>query len=375
MNCNLDYISLSFRQQLEPACQIPRKIDVPLSYREEDNAYVLPFINWVDSICCVLDFKGKQIPEPNCNGWPENPALYDLTDIRYVDEVVIYLGFMHTCFGHWFTDNLRKLWFLFSNEYASIKQSVNVRFAYTLDTNSPLTESQLFFFDVLGVDLRNAIVVSQPMQFRKLYIPDDSFCDYFGLGRQYTKEQEVLWNNIIRTIPSSPQKHYSKVYLTRTALDSAKDLGEEEIEAIFRHQGFDIVSPEKLALPDQLSLIRNTEVIATTEGSVSHLALFSNSGNKFVILVKTPYINTHQLCVNEFSNCDVTYIEAHHSSQVNKDRPWHGPFYLYPTRYLLRYLKAHFYILPYWLNKKYWIYTNNIIARTYYYLLEHIHFI
>ncbi len=375
MNYNLKYTSAIYNKMLRSALSTKRLIDKTLSYREYPNAAILPFINWNQSIGCVIDKNHKLIGEPNNNQWSENPDLYELSNIPKIHKIAIYLGFMNSCFGHWFTDNLRKLWFLSSPEYKALIKCENFVLVYTIDGNNALSENQMFFYDILGCDMRNAIVVNEPMEFDKVIIPDDDFCCFSDKGFQFTKEAITNWNKIIQYISNhKPIKdnYPSKIYLTRTSFHSGKDYGEEAIENVFKKLGYEIISPEKLSLLEQLRRIRHCDYLAATEGSISHIALFCKPNTSITIISKVRWVNTHQLCTNEFADLNVTYIEAHHSTRVNRKQPWHGPFYMCITPHLEQYAGSKISHVPYYLDPHYYIYKRIIWVRAYQWFIRHI---
>ena len=372
MNYNLQYISTEYRAIMQDALSTNRCVNRNLSYAEYSNATVLPFLGWLKSFGCVIDSHKQIIPEPNHNQWLEDPSLYDMSHVDIVHKDVVYLGFMHTCFGHWFTDNIRKIWFLQNEKFMSMERSGKIALVYTIDTNKPLTESQLFFFDLLGINLRDATVVDKPMQFDKVIIPEDAFCDYEENGRQYTAEMAAFWNEIGREIDKSPKNCFfpEKIYFTRTNFSSGKDYGEQVIEDTFSKLGYTIISPEQLPLMCQLQLVRNCNYFAATEGSLTHFALFCKQNTNVIIISKVRAINTHQLCANEYANLNVTYVEAHRSTRADAIHPWWGPFYLCVTPYLEQYVGHRIIHLPDIIRPTYWIYTRKIWVRAYRWMMR-----
>lgn len=342
-----------------------------LSYRVFSNATLLPFYGWMRSFGCAIDSNNTLIPEPNKNQWIEDPQCYDLSHKQYIHRTTIYMGFMHTCFGHWFTDNLRKVWFLLSKKDL-YEDSV---LTYSIDSNSPLTEDQLFFFDLLGIDMRNAIVVDQPMQFDKVIIPDDAFCDFSNEGRQYTPEMVSLWDRINKQIPICENniQYPEKIYFTRTGYHSGKDYGEQSIENIFRQKGYTIISPEKHPIAEQLKLVHNCKCLAATEGSLTHMAVFCRPQTRIIVLSKVRWVNPHQLCINAYADLNVTYIEAHRSNRADINRPWLGPFYLCVTPYLEQFIGHKVWHLPDEIRPDYWKYTRKIWVRGYRWIKRHYH--
>jgi hypothetical protein len=71
----------------------------------------------------------------------------------------------------------------------------------------------------------------------------------------------------------TPSNEYSKLYLSRSSLNGNKFrrvLGEAELETRLAGNGWRIVHPQEMSLPDQLALYKNASVIASTDGSALH---------------------------------------------------------------------------------------------------------
>ena len=371
MEYNLQYISPEYKTMLESALSVDRCVEHSLSCSEYKNATILPFKDW-ENMGCVIDEQQQLVKASVARIYNESSlSRYDVSKIKVVHKTALHLCFMHSCFGHWFTDNLSRAWFLLKEDCKKLCLNRDVVITYTIDSNRPLTESQLYFFDLLGINLRNAVYVDTPTCFDKVIIPEAAFFgNLLSVGCQYTKEMIPVWNNIIKQIPIENDKecYPEKIYFTRTRFNSGKDYGEKAIERTFQKLGYSVISPETLPLSEQLKLVRNSKHFATTEGSLSHMALFCQSNTHVEIISKVRWVNTHQLCVNQFADVKVTYIEAHRSSRADKDHPWWGPFYLCQTRYLQLFVSNQgksITCVPDVLRPAYWKYTRKIWARAY----------
>lgn len=156
-----------------------------------------------------------------------------------------------------------------------------------------------------------------------------------GFYRYYTQEYRELIDRIISKVTADKQE---KVYLTRTRLHDYRDYGEKKIEKAFKEKGYKIVSPERLTLKEQISIYKGANILATTEGSISHNAVFMRQGAQLVVLRKCDCFNTYQEAINDVHSLNVTYIDAHLSCFVDAKAPWFGPFFLYCNDNLSRFL-------------------------------------
>lgn len=363
---NFSYISEELKNQIEPATQALHRFDSLLGTRIFPNAFIAPYVGWEDSIGCLLDETGNIIKDSECLEWKESDQFYRVKDAVKEDGVAVYLGFLLTGFGHSYTDNLRKLWFVKTDLFQSLVAS-GALVVYTTSWNAPLPDILYDVFKLAGFDLSSARHITALTQFDKVYIPDNCFKSG-DAGRIYSKEFEDLINCIKSGIPNNDNKSYpQKVYFSRSKFSKNlnKEFGEKSIERVFSRLGYDIIYPEDYSFAEQIHFVRNCDSFAATEGSVAHLSLFCNPQTHVILLNKANYLNFHQLLINEYADLDVTYIEAHHSSKVDLKHPWWGPFYLYITGYLERFVKHPIIHLPFWLAPSYWAYTRNILYRVY----------
>lgn len=364
MNCCFDYVSTELKGLIEPATHFSHRFDSLLGTRRFTDAFVAPYVFWDKSIGCIINNDGHAIKDSECIEWKENEVFYDISDCIVDHKKVIYLGFLLNGFGHSYTDDLRKLWYLKSNECQHLIQNGYI-YVYTTSWNEPIPEKVLNIFALAGIDISGAYHITHLTRFDEIIIPDNCI-KAKEFGRVYCQEYIDLINCIKSSIPDSGLK-IPKVYFTRTRFTkcSNKEIGENRIEDVFRKQGYVIVSPEDYTVVEQIQLVRSCDYFAATEGSVSHLTLFCRPQTNVLIINKANYLNFHQVMINEYADLNVTYVEAHHSSKVDKKHPWWGPFYLCVNKFLEHYSKKRIPHLPYWACFSYWEYTRNILFRCY----------
>lgn len=362
MSYNFDFISNELKRIIEPATAQSYVFEKALGYRLFENAYVAPYYSWDKSIGCIIDENRKAVKDSECVEWKECEAFYDLDCASIKHKRVIFLGFLLTVFGHSYTDDLRKLWFINTDECKSLIAD-GWELVYTTSWNRTLPDSVLEVFNLAGFDISSAIQVTDISRFDKVCIPDNSLvaCD---LGRKYCEEYKNAIDRIKLNVPTGG-KRIEKVYFSRSKYSkgSQKEYGETAIERVFKRQGYSIVFPEDYSIIEQIQMVRNCTSFAATEGSVAHLSLFCRPGTNVTIINKANYLNYHQVMINKYADLNVTYVEAHHSSRVNLQCPWWGPFFLCVNRYLEHFVGHRIFHLPYWLLPSYWKYSRNMLYR------------
>lgn len=80
---------------------------------------------------------------------------------------------------------------------------------------------------------------------------------------------------------------------------------EEEIEAVFRDRGFDVLHPQEMTLSDQLQAYHDAGVLAGPYGSQMHNSLFAGRGARVIVLNE---INNLQRLLCEGLGQDLTVI-------------------------------------------------------------------
>lgn len=285
------------------------------------------------------------------------------TEMKESSSTVIYIGYLFNAWGHCLTDNMKKLWFLRTEEARRLLSN-GARIAFVTLYNKPLPKHQAELWRLAGFDCSDWLLVNEATRFEEVIIPENSFVTYPDESRIYDER----FKEIIRTIKSNAIKEADKstettrkIYFTRTKLKGHKDFNERQIERLFQRLGYEIIPPERLSVVEQISLWANAAEIATTEGSIAHSSMFMRSDGKLTILRKADYVNGYQQAAERLSGVKATYINANHSTRTPKDMPWAGPFFLCITQELERWSGLKVHQLPVQLKPSYWNYCINDI--------------
>lgn len=298
---------------------------------------------------------GTGLHEPPCVVGDAYPASY-----QYSDQIVIYIGFLLFEWGNTITDSLKKLWFLHTKQGRQLLQD-GAQVVYVTFENKPLKEYQTEIFRLAGFDVNSWKQITYPLRFREVLIPGNSFITTAEDRRFYYPEfvQTIQDIKVMAFAVAENQELPSfskKIYLTRTKWGNRRDSNEKQLENVFRQLGFQVISPERFSVVQQIVMLTKCNVMAATEGSVSHNALFMSSGAELIVLQKANYLNDYQILINEISDLGVTYISAHSSTRVSKEMPWVGPFYLTITPQLRAWSGLPLKVFPVILQPAYWKY-------------------
>ena len=233
--------------------------------------------------------------------------------IQHSSETVVYFGVAFYCWGHVITDNIRRVWFLKSDYFKN--QFRNCPIVY-LPFGSTLDKQQNFkrLLEILEIDVDKLKPIKQPTKFKEIILPDESF---FGGGfRRFTNEYretiDCLRDFALKNrTPTSSKKIYF--------FHGMRQVGEERIAEYFKSKGYEIISPEKLTVDEQLNWLINCESFASSMGSCSHNSVFLNDKTECIMIPRAKQLFTpYQALLNQVHDLNVTYIDSTLSLLFNK---------------------------------------------------------
>lgn len=147
---------------------------------------------------------------------------------------------------------------------------------------------------------------------------------------EYRETVESMKQEVARQYAGHEPATYSKIYFTRTRLHDPRDHNERSVERLFEAAGFKIIAPETLSPRRQIWLLMHCREFAAMSGSPCHNAIFCQPGTRLIDVRKEKIWNSYQVMVNDVAGLDVVPLHAHCSCLGQ-------PFYIYPTREVLRF--------------------------------------
>ena len=214
----------------------------------------------------------------------------------------------HSTWGHAITDSMRLLWFLKSEAfkrdfkdcplvYLICKKNI----IFSLDSYPNFRR----LLEILEIDVDRIQEITQPTRFDKIIFPDVSF---------FPSPNRIFTNEYFETI----ERVRSFALKNRTPISSKKvyyfygnrGLGEKRLAEYFKLKGYDVVSPEKLTLDEQLNILINVESFAATLGSISHNCLFLRDYTETIIIPRSPLFTLYQQVIDEVRQLKTNYIDT-----------------------------------------------------------------
>lgn len=276
------------------------------------------------------------------------------SDIEDCDDVVYYLGTFHGIWGHTITDGMRLLWGLIP-ELSGQDRNKYKKFVYgKAGECTHLPDNLMILLRYLGINNDNSRLITKPTRFKKIFLADEAY--WYDIKtpaqRTFSTTFRKFYEILSKSIAGDDIEPYRTVYLSRSNWKKGnRDFGERFLENAFKKKyNCEIIHPQDLSFKELVTVLRQTKTLISTEGSISHNALFLQPGTKLIILRKAGFISYYQLMVNQLKELDVTYIDAHRTHHFyNAPTPYYGPFFIYRNKALSDFLgnKPYFPILTY----------------------------
>lgn len=294
-------------------------VDKELGFKVIERGVALPYIkrfNFRNSkghwgFGGLLDSEGNFIKSSFVHSYVGEPYMPSKESVKHSSETVIYLGMFHNTWGHVITDNIRRLWFLkseaFKNEF---KNCPLICILCMKRENFSIAEYSSFrrLLEILEVDVDKIQTITQPTQFEKIILPDESFYCEKSKVRRFTVE----YCELIRQIKEFALKNRTptaskKIYY----FYGRKNLGEERMAEYFKSKGYEIVRPEILTLDEQLNLLINCESFASTIGSCAMNSLFLREGTETIFIPRAEEkFGGYQNSINQICSLKANYVDS-----------------------------------------------------------------
>ena len=156
--------------------------------------------------------------------------------------------------------------------------------------------------EILEVDIDKCRKIDQPTQFDKIILPDSSF------GAIATNECRETIDRVRNfALKNRMPTSNKKVYYFHGRIQ----VGEERLAEYFKSKGYEIISPQKLTLDEQLNWLINCESFASTLGSCSHNSVFLRDRTETIIIPREGIFGRdYQLPLDQINLVNATYIDS-----------------------------------------------------------------
>jgi len=230
---------------------------------------------------------------------------------RAVDEDVVYLGWLYNHYGHCLMQSLARTWFL-----AEAHPSVKVVFHHPGRSGWQPAGWVPRLLEAFGISRDRVLMLHEPTRLRRLFVPEPLFEPRStAADRTTVRVHEAMaepYQAVARRIVGDLTPSGQPLYLSRRLLPIGQRqmIGEDELEAVLRQNGFRIAHPETMSLPEQIRLINSHRDIVSNAGSAAQNVLFALHAPRLHLLTSGPcfspdYFMHHTLvgARTSFVNC------------------------------------------------------------------------
>lgn len=281
--------------------------------------------------------------------------------VVFRDETVIFGGILNEHFGHMLLDSLSRMWYFAKNQHSYYK------YVFILMTNE--TSFVKGFFEIADLLPDQYEIITEPTKFSKMIIPSETMFEISGCAsREFLDFFDFLKEKVKQKLPPS---NYEKVYLTRSQLKSDACVNEVWYEEYFSKEGYQIISPEKYSLAEQINFMIYAKEIACTIGTLSHLVLFAQDNVALKVLLREPTsVLKAQIIINKLRNVRCDYIEA--TFNMLPITHYNGVSFFGPTEWFAEYVRQEKCTAPEFLfGRDYLEHNGDLVVRYLYTYAEH----
>ncbi len=227
----------------------------------------------------------------------------------------LYGGVLFNHYGHFLLESTARLW----APARGIGDGLPVVFLAA--PNFQLEAYHEFLLRRLGL-LDRLHICTEPLRVGELIVPAPAF-----RYREMADADAAFIEPFQRIAAQVAQRPRPRTYISRRKLDSAMSIPENEVEAMFRADGWDIACPEDLEMAEQVELFRNASQLAGLSGSGMHNQLYSPPGTRVVHINRFWTFLRSFFVIDELTGADSTHILGYQRMEpLPTDAS--GPFFL-----------------------------------------------
>lgn len=294
-------------------------LDKELGFRVIENGTILPHKSvvipgkWHFGLGGIVDSTGAYIADSSLHHGTGGAYTPPPQDIIHNSETVIYLGLFYRIWGHDLTDNIRRVWFLKSDFFKSEFKHCPIVYVpykdgyYTIDRQPDFKR----LLEILEVDVDNLQPITQPTQYDKIILPDNSFTSPHNPDTGFTAEYREAVDRVRDfALKNRTPTSIKKLYFYHGGRGT---VGEERMAEYFKSKGYEIITGEQREnnLDEELNLLINAESFTSAIGSCSHNCLFLRDNAEFILIPRAAsQLSYYQEILNQVHPLNINYIDS-----------------------------------------------------------------
>ena len=244
---------------------------------------------------------------------------FDSETVEYIDEPIIYIGMVPNHWGHFLIDSVCRLWYILENKWDG-----KIAFCGIYWKEPEISGNFLEIFSLLGIKKENLLYITEPKRFKEIVIPSPTMSFAISFHEKFKDTVDRIIQAAMKKAEEKNLRSFEKIYFTRRSFKVAqrKEVGEKEVEELFRNNGFQILAPEKLSVVEQIYYIHTCKYMVSMSGTIPHNVIFASKGVKLVILNRTCEPNWPQFLINQLFDVDCTYVDCFMPWMIRHAEPY-----------------------------------------------------
>lgn len=217
-----------------------------------------------------------------------------LADLEVITEPCFYLDGEHVDhFGHFMLEVLSRLW-----PFEKLDLS-----RYLIITSAKPESRHAELLAPFGIKPEQIRYFRKPVLCKDLTVASQGYI----LEHSVSDESLAVWRRISEHYATSGNSE--AIYISRSHWKKQRYLNQEEqIEQELERNGFEIVRPETLSIPEQIAKIGAARLIVGTTGSGFYNCIYNTIKGQRIILAPSTFVTINDSLINRQSNSEITYL-------------------------------------------------------------------
>lgn len=250
----------------------------------------------------VMDSEGNYVEMSGIDGRIQ--YTYPAPNPEYKDEKVVYCGYLIHQWGHFLIEGVSRLWYFLENDPSIDK------YVFFLDENEQreIRGNYREFLELLKV-WDKLELINKPTTYREVVVPQRGYICRSSFSPKMIRMFDTIAENV--TVDSSWETP-EKIYYSRSQFKKGLqfEFGFEVLDNFFEKNGYKVLYPEKVPLGQMIHYIRNSKVVASLSGSLTHNMFFARNGQTIEILERQVISDDNQMDINRMRQLHAVHIDA-----------------------------------------------------------------
>jgi capsular polysaccharide biosynthesis protein len=194
-------------------------------------------------------------------------------------------------FGHALTEQVSRLW---AWQQAKAAEP-GLRLIVGRHRKHPFAEWERVLLRAAGIEGSDTVLIDQPVHVERLL----SARQMYSMPAYIHPRIVETWDRVGASLRSqAPRRRYSERIFIARRIAKRPCTNADEVEALFRHHGFEVVYPEDYSLPEQAQMFHAAEVVGGYAGSGMIGVLFSDRPKHLVVVGSSSYRASNEYMIS-----------------------------------------------------------------------------